>query len=115
VIQLPESKELSKSADSGRGGITKMSDPLMEMHPDVDPKSESDEFLASPVSEKIEDMVKEKLEEHPDLRNVTIDFGTSLDGSLEIWIDGEHYLDVEEIPDERIRIAIVEAVEDFNA
>jgi hypothetical protein len=92
-----------------------MADPLTEEQPDVDPNSESDEFQASPVSEKIEDMVKEKLQVYSDLRNVVVDFGTSLDGSLEIWIDGERYLDVEEIPDERIRKAIAEAVEDFNA
>lgn len=92
-----------------------MPDPLIEMDPDVDPDSESDEFQASPVSEKIEDMVKNKLREHSDLRDVGIDFGTSLDGSLEIWIDSERYLNVEDIPDERIRKAISEAVEDFNA
>ena len=92
-----------------------MPDPYAEMEPDVDPDSESDELQASPVSEKIEDMVKEKLREHPALREVVIDFGTSLDGSLEIWIDSERYLDVEDIPDKLIREAIAEAVEDFNA
>jgi hypothetical protein len=91
-----------------------MSDPLKEMEPDANPDSEPDELQASPVSEKIEDMVKNKLREHSDLREVMIDFGTSLDGSLEIWIDSERYLDVEDIPDERIRKAIAEAVEDFN-
>lgn len=91
-----------------------MPDPFNEMEPDANPDSEPDELQASPVSEKIEDMVKNKLREHSDLREVMIDFGTSLDGSLEIWIDGERYLDVEDIPDERIRKAIAEAVEDFN-
>jgi hypothetical protein len=92
-----------------------MSDPEMDMQPDVDPRSESDEFQASPVSEKIEDLVKNKLREQSDLRDVVIDFGTSVDGSLEIWIDSERYLNVEDIPDERIRKAIAEAVEEFNA
>ena len=92
-----------------------MPDPYAEREPDVDPDSESDELQASPVSEKIEDMVKEKLREHPALRDVVIDFGTSLDGSLEIWIDSERYLNVEDIPDKLIREAIAEAVKDFNA
>jgi len=92
-----------------------MPDPLIEKEPDVDPDSESDEFQASTVSEKVADLVKRKLEEYSDLRSVVVDFGTSLDGSLEIWIDSERYLDVEDIPDERIRKAIAEAVEDFNA
>ncbi|HEY42669.1 MAG TPA: hypothetical protein G4O11_01675 [Anaerolineae bacterium] len=99
----------------GQEGITEMADPLMEMQPDVDPNSESDEFQASPVSEQIEDMVQQKLQAYSDLRSVVVDFGTSLDGSLEIWIDGERYLDIEDIPDDRIRKAIAEAVEDFNA
>ncbi|UCF59691.1 MAG: hypothetical protein JSV37_07935 [Anaerolineaceae bacterium] len=92
-----------------------MPDPYIEKEPDLDPDSESDELQASPVSEKIEDLVKHKLREYPDLRDVVIDFGTSLDGSLEIWIDSERYLNVEDIPNERIREAIAEAVEDFNA
>ena len=92
-----------------------MPDPLIEMEPDADPDSESDELQASTVSEKIEDIVNHKLREYSDLRDVVIDFGTSLDGSLEIWIDSERYLDVEDVPDERIRKAIAEAVEDFNA
>ncbi len=92
-----------------------MPDPYIKKEPDLDPDSESDELQASLVSEKIEDMVKNKLREHPDLRDVVIDFGTSPDGSLEIWIDSERYIDVEEIPDRRIREAIAKAVEDFNA
>ncbi|HEY46011.1 MAG: hypothetical protein AMJ88_09875 [Anaerolineae bacterium SM23_ 63] len=92
-----------------------MPDPYREMESNGDSDSESDELQASPVSEKIEDLVKQKLQEHSDLRDVVIDFGTSLDGSLEIWIDSERYLNVEDIPDERIRKAIGEAVEDFNA
>jgi hypothetical protein len=43
-----------------------------------------------------------------------LDFGTAIDGSLEIWVDGERYNSVEEIPDERIRRAIAEAVEKYN-
>ena len=112
---LPESKDLNKSAGRGREVIKKLTDRLTEMQPDVDPSSGADEFQASPASEKIEDMVIQKLQGHTDLQSVVVDFGTSLDGSLEIWIDDERYLNVEDIPDKRIREAIAEAVEEFNA
>ena len=89
--------------------------PEMNTQPDVDPSSESDELQAAPASELIEDIVKQKLQEHPALRDVVVDFGATMDGSLEIWIDSERYLNVGDIPDKLIREAIAEAVEDFNA
>ena len=77
-------------------------------------KPESEERVASPASERIEFMVRQRLAGHPDLAEKTIDFGTQQDGTLGIWIEGEKYEDPEAIPDERIRAAVRDAVAEFN-
>ncbi|MDX1600674.1 MAG: hypothetical protein R3191_04070 [Anaerolineales bacterium] len=77
-------------------------------------KPESEERVASAASERIEFMVRQRLAGHPDLAEKTIDFGTQEDGTLGIWIEGEKYEDPGAIPDERIRIAVQEAVAEFN-
>lgn len=77
-------------------------------------KPEPGERTASAASEHIEFMVRQKLAGHPDLAQVTLDFGTQEDGSLAIWIDERQYRDFDSIPDPRIRQAVREAVEDFN-
>jgi len=59
-------------------------------------------------------MVKLRLQAYPDLSQVDLDFGTAMDGSLDIWVDGERYQAVEDVPDARIRKAIAEAVNTFN-
>lgn len=72
------------------------------------------EYQASLVGEQIEEMVRERLARDPATEGVTFDFGTAVDGSLEIWVDGERFEDVADISDERIRMAVEEAVEEFN-
>ncbi|HUS85580.1 MAG TPA: hypothetical protein VMX56_10575 [Anaerolineales bacterium] len=79
-----------------------------------DARQENGEEQASPTSEQIEEMVKERLAEHPDLANQKIDFGTGEDGSLEIWIAAKRYASVDDIPDARVREAISAAVKEFN-
>ena len=80
----------------------------------TDAENEPGEFIASHISEQIEEMTRQLLKALPDLGDVKLDFGTAIDGSLEIWVDGERYNSVEEIPDECIRRAIAEAVEKYN-
>jgi hypothetical protein len=75
---------------------------------------ENDEEQASPISEQIEEMVRIRLAEYPDLTEQVVDFGTAADGSLEIWIADKRYTSVDDIPDSRVRDAISEAVEAFN-
>jgi hypothetical protein len=77
-------------------------------------KPETDEFVASPVSEEIETLVRHKLASYADLADLKIDFGTAADGSLQIWLGDECYEAVESIPDARIRAAIEQAVTDYN-
>jgi hypothetical protein len=77
-------------------------------------KIEPDEQVASLVSEQIEEMVKQRLASYPDLVDVKLDFATGSDESLVVWVNDQSYSDIDQIPDERIRSAISEAVETFN-
>ncbi len=72
------------------------------------------ERQASMISEQIEEMVKMDLAQHPDLSDISLDFGTGEDGGLEIWLDGEKYSEVSAVPNDRIRVSIEKAVNSFN-
>jgi hypothetical protein len=78
------------------------------------PTALGEERMASFISETIEDLVRERMQKDPTLQGQKIDFGTSSDGTLEIWIDDERYLDVAAIPNEKIRAIIQEAVKAYN-
>jgi hypothetical protein len=93
--------------------VTGMSDEVQSMVRDA--KVEPYERPSSLVAEQIEEMVRRKLEQHPDLADVVFDFGTMPDGTIDIWVNRKQYDDIEDIPDERIRRAIGEAVEEFSA
>jgi hypothetical protein len=77
-------------------------------------KFEADELPASLVSEQIEEMVKQRLASYPDLADVKLDFATGPDESLVIWVNDQSYINIDRIPDDRMRAAISEAVETFN-
>ncbi len=70
---------------------------------------------SSAISEQIEEIVKVKLKQHGNLADVHIDFGTVSDGTIDVWVDGQQFDNPEDIPDERIRQVIQEAVAEFNA
>lgn len=89
-----------------------MSDKNVELTKDA--RFEAGERPASLISEQIEEMTKRKLTQYPDLANVKLDFGTMPDGTIDIWINGEQFDDIEDITDDRIREAIKEAVEKLN-
>jgi hypothetical protein len=72
------------------------------------------EHAASLISEQIEEMVKQSLASYPDLADVKLDFATGADESLIVWVNNQSYSDIDQIPDDRIRSAISEAVETFN-
>lgn len=70
---------------------------------------------SSVVSEQIEEMVRARLAAYPDLAEITLDFGAGEDGSRGVWVGDNCYDDPADVPDERIRLAIAEAVAEFNA
>jgi hypothetical protein len=90
----------------------KLPDDTQAMIPDA--QVEQYERPASLVAEQIEGMVRHKLEQYPDLADVVLDFGAMPDGTIDIWVNRRQYDNPEDIPDERIRQAIKEAVEQFN-
>ena len=89
-------------------------------HPAGDPAGdpvgdpEGEEHQAAAASEAIEELVNLKLAKIPGLAGTRIDFGSAADGSLEIWIGDQRYTSIDEIPDQRIRQAVREAVASFN-
>ena len=80
----------------------------------MDAKLDEGERQATILSEQIEEQVKTILEADGKTLEIAIDFATAADGSLEIWIDDERYTEVDDIPNQKIREAIKQAVEDFN-
>ncbi len=88
--------------------------PLESLEAVSDAKIEPNEQAASLVSEQIEEMVKQRLASYPDLADVKLDFATAPDESLVVWVNDQSYSDIDQIPDDRIRSAISEAVEAFN-
>jgi len=63
------------------------------------------EKLAAPFAEQIEDILRAKLNADPALKKYKIDFGTSEDNTLEIWVNGEKFVNINELPDEALKEA----------
>lgn len=72
------------------------------------------EGFAAAFVEQIEDIVHARLSEDVTLSGVKVDFGTAPAGELEIRVDGETYSDVGDIPNERLREIIRQAVESWG-
>lgn len=79
-----------------------------------DARVDSYERPSSVIAEQIEEMVKGKLAGYPDLAGTVLDFGSMPDGTIDIWVNNCQYDDVKDVPDERIRKAVQEAVDKFN-
>jgi len=72
------------------------------------------EEIASDVVEQVEDILHQILNDDPELARMNVDFGTAPDGGLAIWVDGERYVDVNALPDERLRQAVQRAIKSWN-
>jgi len=72
------------------------------------------EQVAAPFAEQIEDILQARLSSDPGLATTHVDLGTAPGGDLEIWVDGERYTDVGQIPNERLRQAFREAIEQWE-
>ncbi|NJN54242.1 MAG: hypothetical protein HC804_05460 [Anaerolineae bacterium] len=73
------------------------------------------EQVAAPFAEQVEDILLAMMKEEPSLAGVTVDLGTAVDDSLEIWVDGTAYPDVDAVPNERLRELIHEAIAKWEA
>jgi hypothetical protein len=74
---------------------------------------DADEKVAAPFAEQIEDILRAKLDSDP-FNKFKIDLGTSEDGSLEIWVNGTRYDSVNDLPDEELKQAFLEAVKKWG-
>jgi hypothetical protein len=94
---------------------SRMKGPSQEVQAMIpDAKVDAYERPSSVIAEQIEETVKRKLVDYPDLADTVFDFGSMPDGTVDIWVNKHQYDDVKDVPDERIRKAIQEAVEQFN-
>ena len=73
------------------------------------------EKLAAPFAEQIEDVLRTKAANDPYLKSFNIDFGTSADGGLEIWVNGEKFDGVANLPDEHLKQSLLQVVKDWNS
>ena len=60
--------------------------------------------------EQIEDIVHSRLSEDPALAGIDVDFKTAPSGELEVWVNDKSYTDVKDIPDERLREVVRQAI-----
>jgi hypothetical protein len=73
------------------------------------------ERLSAAFAEQIEDVLRATLLADPVLADCDIDLVTAADGSLEIIVAGETYSEVSQLPDRRIREALLKAVQEWEA
>ncbi|MFN8434247.1 MAG: hypothetical protein U0V18_09505 [Anaerolineales bacterium] len=73
------------------------------------------EKVAAPFAEQIEDVLRAKVDSDPSLKSFNVDFGTAADGGLEIWVNGEKYEGVANLPDEKLKQSLLDAVKDWNS
>ncbi len=70
---------------------------------------------AAPFAEQVEDILYSLMQDEPSLAEVQVDLGTAADGSLEIWVDGAAYPDVDSVPNEALRLLIQKAIAEWEA
>lgn len=75
---------------------------------------EHGERLAAPFAEQIEDIVRAKMQADPELAEIKIDFGTDKDSTLEIWVNEKKYKSISDLPDERLKRTMRDAVKRFR-
>ncbi|MCD4738195.1 MAG: hypothetical protein K8R89_02910 [Anaerolineae bacterium] len=68
------------------------------------------EYLAAPFAEQIEDIIHARLASDPTLSALEVDLGTASDGTLEIWVDGQCYTAIDQLPHAPLRKICQEAV-----
>ena len=73
------------------------------------------EKLAAPFAEQIEDIVHVRLKANPELSHYKIDLGTAEDSGLEIWVNGEKFSSIEDLPDQKLRQVFQESVEAWKS
>lgn len=68
------------------------------------------EMVAAPFSEQIEDIVRARIAADAEVFGTGFDLGTAEDGSIEFWVDGRMYTSIADLPSERLRQIVRDAV-----
>lgn len=71
------------------------------------------EQMASPFAEQIEDILRARLQAHPELSHYEVDFGTNADSGLEIWVNGQKFGSIDDLPTD-LRQVLQQAVDSWN-
>lgn len=69
------------------------------------------ERVASPFAEQIEDVLQHLFKNHPELNHYHIDLGSAPDGGLEIWVNGQKFDHIDDLPDDGLRQVFDEAIQ----
>lgn len=69
---------------------------------------------AAAPAEEIQNRVRAKVAKYSDLRRVKLDFAPSPDGSMQVWVDKNKFDSIDQIPDQRLRDAIEEALDEWT-
>ena len=72
------------------------------------------EKIAPAFAEQIEDMLQARLRADPALARYQVDFGTTSEGGVEIWIDGKSFADLATIPDAHLRETIQQTISQWQ-
>lgn len=72
------------------------------------------EQVASAFAEQIEDILRARLEAHPQLKDFKVDIGTGRDYGLEFLVNGKKYASVDELPNEELKQVFRETVKDWE-
>jgi hypothetical protein len=73
------------------------------------------ELVAAPFSEQIEDIVRSRIAADPQVYGMGFDLGTAEDGSIEFWVDGQRYASIDDLPSERLRQIVREAIKYWDS
>jgi len=69
---------------------------------------------ASAAAEALQAIVRRRMAADPAFAEESLDFGTAPDGSVEVWLNGQAYAGVDQVPDQRLRDLIAQAADEFN-
>ena len=72
------------------------------------------ERQASAAAEALQGIIQRLMAADPVFAGQSLDFGTAQDGSVEVWLDGQAYAGVDQVPDQRLRALIARAADEFN-
>lgn len=72
------------------------------------------EKVAAPFTEQIEDIFRAKVEADPELSHFQVDLGSASDGTFEIWVNDKKYTNVNDLPDNKLKLAFRASVTQWN-